>query len=141
MSSFLFVCPLCEKDVICDDSLENQAVQCPECGGEIVPVRSSGANGRPEQTGRTMPGRSTKNQNTEFKRPILTVVFNAFGIVLLLAGILLCVLGAIDQPLAVIYGAAVAAASVFPFGVAQIVYYIARISYNTERTANLLKWK
>ena len=149
MSDFVFVCPLCGKELVCEDALENQVVKCPECGGEIVPERPTGQT-RP--TGPTSQTRPTKNpaarpqsrpfQAAEFKRPIFTTVFNAVGIVHILVGGLLGVLGATNhEPLAVVYGAAIAAASVFPFGIAQIVYFIARISFNTERTANLLKWK
>ncbi len=146
MSDFVFECPLCGKALDCDDNLENQVVRCPECGGEIVPTRPTGQTARPPvpparqfQSGGGRPGRQ---MIAPFKRPVLTVVFNAVGVVHILVGILFGVLGAIEhQPLAVIYGAAIAAASVFPFGIAQIVYYIARISYNSERTVDLLNRK
>ena len=155
MSDFVFACPLCGKELVCEDALENQVVKCPECGGEIVPERPAKPPVPPRPTGQTRPTRPTNPtrptgqtrptsppQTAEFKRPILTTVFNAVGVVHLILGVLCGFLGATNhEPLAVVYGAAIAAASVFPFGIAQIVYFIARISFNTERTVELLKRK
>ena len=152
MSHFIFECPLCGEKMTCDENLENQVVQCPQCNGEIVPTQSTvqrertnqaSQTGRTKQTTRTAIGQPEQQKNTEFKKPILTFVFNAVGFVHLAVGCLLVILGFVEFGSidVVIVGAALAATSIFPFGFAQVVYYIGRISYNTERTANLLRWK
>lgn len=39
--SFKFICPICNAELDCDDSLENQITECPSCQSEIVPVKDT----------------------------------------------------------------------------------------------------
>lgn len=38
MAEFKFVCPFCNRELDCDESLNNQITVCPICNNEIIPI-------------------------------------------------------------------------------------------------------
>ena len=43
-NNFLYKCPLCNTEMLCDKSLNGQIVNCPNCGGEVVPEYKNNEN-------------------------------------------------------------------------------------------------
>ena len=160
MSGFKFVCPFCNQSLDCDDSLEGQVQQCPSCGGEIVPTKQAADQPVGEtirsavplqQTGKSFsnsPKKLDPAKNDGFKDPWVAVVFYCVGFVELfiaalgIAG-LICVSifrGFMKDgeifPLVILISS-----GIFSFGIAEIIHYLAKNCYNTDRIVDLLQAK
>ena len=161
MSSFQFVCPFCNQSLDCDDSSEGQVLQCPSCGGEIVPTRqgdqSTGETIRSavplQQTGKSFsssPKKLNPAKNDGFKDPWVAQVFYGIGFLGIFIAILyivfwicLSVANGSFNPTVQMVGFIVSllASGVFSFGIAEIIHCLAKNCYNTDRIVDLLQSK
>lgn len=160
MSGFKFVCPFCNQSLDCDDSLEGRVQQCPSCGGEIVPTRQSADQPAGEtirsavplqQTGKSFsnsPKKLNPAKNDGFKDPWVAVIFYCVGFVELF----IAALGIVAWICISCFGESMRDREIFPlvilisggifsFGIAEIIHYLAKNCYNTDRIVDLLQSK
>ena len=155
MSTFTFVCPFCNRKLDCDGEQEGLVTACPSCGGEIVPTKESNP-----MAGKMSDAIRKANESKKSGRPVNKMNFAAGEIKAFhkpILSVIFCYAGVIETVIAVFMTAArlcsdsagnsgvyVVALILFVdaflnFGLAQVISYVARTCWNSERIAAMLQ--
>jgi len=152
-------CLGCDSKLEVGEELYGQICSCPKCGAEVsvprkdeiaqsledaIKPRERSVQQKPTDKKKTNSVNNKPQEYKPYKSPILSFIFRIDGLLSIAVAVLafvFCVLGEVPQAKRefIIYVTAGAIANaVISFGISEMLEYIAKTAYYTEKTSNQL---